>query len=183
MNPGSLQGLLDLLVARGGAQYGGEPVTQLAHALQTATLAEQAGEPAELIAAALLHDLGHFTDGADVERAGQGIDDRHERRALPLLMRWFGPGVVEPVRLHVEAKRYLCTVEPRYMDELSAASLGSLALQGGVFRPEEAEAFIRQPHAGAAVRLRRYDDLAKDPRRATPGPAHFLRYLQAAARS
>ena len=181
MNPEGLESLLELLVTRGAAQYGGEPVTQLAHALQTATLAERAGEPAELIAAALLHDLGHFTDGADVERAGQGIDDRHELRGLPILERWFGPAVSEPVRLHVEAKRYLCAVDQDYLDELSAASLTSLVLQGGVYTPDQAQAFIRQPHAEAAVRLRRYDDLAKDPRCATAAPAHFLPFLQAAA--
>lgn len=176
----SVEALVDLLVRRGAGQYGYEPVTQLAHALQAAFLAEQAGEADAVVAAALLHDIGHLVDGADVTELERGRDDCHELKALPLLSQWFGEEVLAPIRLHVEAKRYLCATEPGYHEGLSEASRASLAVQGGVFDAASAAAFIAQPHAEAAVRLRRYDDAAKDPRCATPPPMHYLAVLQRA---
>lgn len=178
----SLDDLLDLLVKRGAAQYGYEPVTQLAHALQSAYLAERAHEPPALIVAALMHDLGHLADGADVTEVEHGRDDHHELRALDLLGRWFDADVLEPIRLHVMAKRYLCAAEAGYYDGLSDASKASLAVQGGVFSEIEAELFLQKPYAHDAVRLRRYDERAKEPRAAPPPPAHFLQYLEAARR-
>ena len=171
--------LLDFLTQRGAGQYGYEPVTQLAHMLQTAYLAERAHESPALITAALLHDLGHLVDGAEVEKLEAGEDDHHELRALSLLRKRYSEAVVQPVRLHVQAKRYLCAVEPGYWDSLSAASQQSLEVQGGIFGETEAREFIALPYAPDAVRLRRYDDLAKDPQVQTPPPAHFLRYLEA----
>ena len=56
-----------------------------------------------------------------------------------------GPAVAEPVRLHVDAKRYLCQAEPAYAAILSPASVRSLELQGGTFRAEEAAAWRAQP--------------------------------------
>ena len=119
-----------LLVEAGRHRYGGEPVSQLEHALQCAYLAQAEGAPDTLITASLLHDLGHLIHDLGDDPAAQGIDDKHEVRALHTLRRVFGDAVLEPIRLHVDAKRYLCAVDERYHDGLSAASKLSLTQIG-----------------------------------------------------
>lgn len=169
-----------LFAALGHRLYSGEPVTQLEHALQTAMLAEEAGAPAELITACLLHDLGHLLNDQGETPTLRGIDDRHEYVAIPPLRRLFSEAVLAPIRLHVEAKRYLCARGdgardgPAYYAALSPDSKRSLALQGGVFDDARADAFIAQPFAADAVRLRRWDDAAKVCGRTTPPLAHYL---------
>jgi gamma-butyrobetaine dioxygenase len=131
----------------------------------------------ELIAAALLHDVGHFTgaiSGADLRR---DTDNKHSDTGAAWLAQWFGPEVTEPVRLHVAAKRYLCATEPGYAARLSEASVYTLSLQGGPMNAEEASQFAANPHAEAACQLRRWDDLAKDPAAATPPFEHFAPLL------
>lgn len=166
-----------LLVTRGNEQYGGEAVSQLEHALQCAHLAELAGETPEMVAAALLHDIGHLLapDGGAADSDGR--DGLHQYVALPFLRALLPPAVLEPVRLHVDAKRYLCTSERGYRDALSPASRHSLELQGGAYSMEEALQFASQPFAREATRLRRYDDAAKVAGRETPAFAHFMRTL------
>jgi len=176
--PYTLNYLLTLYRDRGQAQYGGEAINQLEHALQCATLAEADGQSAELIAACLLHDLGHLIYPLGDDPALRGIDDRHEYRAIPVLEKRFPAAVTGPIQLHVEAKRYLCAVDEDYWGALSTASKRSLELQGGVFSSAAADAFIQQPHASAAVQLRRWDDQAKVPHLATPDLEHFLPTLQ-----
>lgn len=173
-----------LLGAKGQRQYGREAVSQLEHALQCAQLAEQAQESAETVVAALLHDLGHLLAAQPADeavRAQQQRDDLHQYIALPFLRGRFAPAVLEPIRLHVDAKRYLCAVDAAYWDTLSPASKRSLELQGGVYTQPQAQRFIAQPFAAEAVRLRRYDDLAKVPGQATPPLAHYMRMAQALA--
>src|SRR5713226_3597511 len=138
---GVVDRLLELLRAKGGRQYGDERVSQCEHALQCAFLAEQENAPATLVTAALLHDLGHLLYDAGECPAIRGIDDRHEELGAEHLQGAFGPAVVEPVRLHVPAKRYLCATDPDYFRRLSAASVSSLQLQGGPFNAYEAAAF------------------------------------------
>ncbi|HJQ59106.1 MAG TPA: HD domain-containing protein [Vineibacter sp.] len=162
-----------LLAREGARQYGGEPVSQLAHALQSATQAVEAGEPAAVVIAALFHDIGHLLDEGDAGQADLGVDAHHEDTGATALRALFGDAVAEPVRLHVPAKRWLCFADGGYWDSLSRASKLSLEVQGGVFDSAQASAFIKQPHAEAAVRLRRYDDLAKIRGRATPGLDEF----------
>jgi len=158
----------------GAERYGGEAVNQLAHALQAAALAESAGAGAPLIAAALLHDIGHLVDGGDEGLAERGVDWRHEDRGAEWLATWFPPAVTEPIRLHVTAKRCLCATEAGYWDHLSRASKVSMAVQGGPMSREAADAFLAQPFAEDALALRRWDDLAKAPEGRTPGLAHFV---------
>src|SRR5471032_2143591 len=132
--------LIALFARHGGDGYFGEKVTQAEHALQSAALAEAEQASPALIVAALLHDVGHLihTGGEDI--AERGIDARHEAIGATYLARHFGPAVVEPVRLHVPAKRYLCAIDKTYWQDLSPASKRSLELQGGAFTPDEAEA-------------------------------------------
>ncbi|MGF1515298.1 MAG: phosphonate degradation HD-domain oxygenase [Elainellaceae cyanobacterium] len=171
--------LMTTLRDRGGAQYGNEAVTYLQHALQCANLAQQNGEPDSLVAACLLHDIGHMMHGLGEDAAQQGIDDRHEYLAQRYLTPLFGSDVTEPVRLHVEAKRYLCAINKRYWDSLSAASKTSLELQGGTFSKSAAKRFIYQRYAPDAVKLRLWDDQAKVSDHNTPDLDHFLPVLQA----
>ena len=134
---------IERLFARyGDLAYSGEPVTQLEHALQTAALAEHDGADDALVTAALLHDLGHLLNRLGDSPTGRGIDDRHQFFAIPFLRGRFPSEVIEPVRLHVDAKRALCALEPAYRGTLSPDSLRSLGLQGGVFSRTQAEAFV-----------------------------------------
>jgi predicted HD phosphohydrolase len=106
--------VIQLMKQRGGAAYCGEPVSQLEHALQAAWHATQAGSPRELVLAALLHDIGHLLNDLPESAADDGIDTLHEIAGYEWILTRFGPGVAEPVRHHVAAKRYLCRVEPEY---------------------------------------------------------------------
>ena len=151
----------------------GEPVSALEHALQCARLAESAGATPALVAAALLHDIGHF-----VTDVPAGLDDAHELRALPLLRDAFDGDVTEPIRLHVDAKRYLVATDPGYLAGLSPASVHSLAMQGGAMTAAEVADFERRPHAADGVALRRWDDLAKRPGRSTPPLGWYLGILE-----
>jgi phosphonate degradation associated HDIG domain protein len=163
--------LFDRLGARA---YEGEPVTQLEHALQTAALAQDDGAAPPLVTAALLHDLGHLLNDQGESPTLRGVDDVHQYAALPFLRTLFGDDVLVPIRLHVDAKRFLCAARPDYYEALSADSKRSLALQGGIFPAAEADAFIRLPYAADAVRLRVWDDRAKRAGAATPSLDHFL---------
>jgi len=166
--------LLDIFTNKATGRYGLSDVNQLEHALQSATLAQGAGEPASLVVAALLHDVGHMIHDLGEDPALEGIDDTHEDLAAAWLATHFGPEVTEPIRLHVPAKRYLCATDPGYFAILSEDSVRSLALQGGPMSPDEVAAFERNPHFAAAVRLRRIDDRAKDPAAVTPAFTDFL---------
>ncbi len=159
--------------ARRGAETYGEGVSQLEHALQCAQCAERDGAGPALIAATLLHDIGHLIHDLPADIADQGIDAQHESLGSAWLSRHFGPGVTEPVRLHVAAKRYLAATEPGYFDLLSPASVQSLRLQGGPMSAEECARFAAERFAGEAVNLRRWDDEGKVVGMATPGLGHF----------
>ena len=171
----SLADIERLFAERGGEQYAGEPVTQLEHALQCALFAQDEGADDELVTAALLHDLGHLLHDLGPTPTLQGIDDVHQYRALPFLRGLFGDAVINPVKLHVDAKRYLCATRTGYFAALSEDSKRSLGLQGGIFNEGQAEAFIAQSGAPEAVRLRVWDDMAKTAGLATPPLAHFLK--------
>ena len=171
-----LERLEHLFVLHGATSYEGhrrESVSALNHALQCAQLAEDAQADAPLVVAALLHDVGHFVALADIG-SQDDIDDVHELRGVAVLVRDFPAAVIEPIRLHVAAKRYLTAVEPSYLRGLSPASVHSLAQQGGPFRGAEIARFEALPFADDAVRLRRWDDLAKRPDRTTPGLGYYL---------
>ncbi len=177
----TLAGIKALFDAKGGRQYSGEPVSQLEHALQSAQLAEQAGAGAELITASLLHDLGHMSNELGETPTLRGIDDRHQFHGVSALKGLFPKAVLTPIRLHVDAKRYLCAIDPAYWASLSDDSKRSLELQGGAFSPEQAAKFIAQSFARDAVELRRWDDRAKAAGIITPDFAHYEQTMRACA--
>ena len=178
-----IEDLLKLYEAKGEREYEGEGISQLEHALQSAQLAEQAGAAPALVCAALLHDVGHLLNDKGETPTLRGVDDLHQYAALPFLRPYFPEAVLGPIRLHVDAKRYLCATRPDYYERLSEDSKRSLKLQGGVFAPAEAERFIGQPHAADAVQVRLWDDAAKVRGAATPGLAHFEPLLREACLS
>src|SRR5260221_6376059 len=162
-----------LFASMGGRMYSGEPVTQLEHALQSAWLAERAGASDSLVAASLLHDVGHMVNDQGETPTERGVDDLHQYHALAVLRGMFPDAVLEPIRWHVDAKRYLCRARPEYYEGLSRDPKRSLVLQGGVFSAQEAEAFAARRWADDAVRLRLWDDLAKVAGERTPDWPHF----------
>jgi len=178
-----IEDLIQLYEAKGGREYEGEGISQLEHALQSAQLAQQAGAAPALVCAALLHDVGHLLNDKGETPTLRGVDDLHQYAALPFLRPYFPEAVLGPIRLHVDAKRYLCATRPDYYERLSEDSKRSLKLQGGVFAPAEAERFIGQPHAAEAVKVRLWDDAAKVRGAATPGLAHFEPLLREACLS
>ena len=176
MNP--ISNIVDILRSLGEERYGRENVSQLAHALQCAALAETEKASPALITASLLHDIGHLVDKRYEDGQVKDIDRHHEEIGAGYLSQWFGEDVTIPIRLHVPAKRYLCAIDDAYFDDLSEASVRSLELQGGPFSKEDANKFIAQPYAEDAVRLRRWDDLGKVPLKETPGLDHYRTYME-----
>lgn len=185
MTPADVMARIDALFAeRGGSEYHGEAVTQLEHALQGAHFAEQEGQSAEVIAAALLHDIGHLLHGHGEDYLAKNINDKHEDLGARFLARAFGPAVTEPIRLHVPAKRYLSSGKnPAYPGCLSPASVKSLELQGGPMTADEIDAFEAEPYFASAAKVREYDDRAKIVGLETPPYTHFRKYLEAVLRA
>ena len=153
--------ILQLFNEKGHSEYGGEAVTQLEHALQTATLARENNASDQLITAALLHDIGHLLHDLPNDAPLKGIDDVHENKAAVFLRKYFPETVTEPVRLHVMAKRYLSSTEETYYSLLSEPSKQSLVLQGGLMSSIEVSSFEQNPFFSDAVKLRKWDDQAK----------------------
>ena len=153
--------LFNYMEERGQSFYD-EVVTQLEHALQCAALAQQNDAGPTLITSALLHDIGHFIlDEHNADKAFLATDLNHEEIGAQYMEPFFPEAVTTPIRLHVPAKRYLCTTDASYHDGLSDASKKSLIVQGGIMSDEEREAFEQIPHFQDALTLRRWDDLAK----------------------
>lgn len=184
MNPDEAVATVVLLFAeRGEDAYLGEPVTQLQHALQAALLAESEDAEPDLVAAALLHDVGHLLDEPTLAVGAaylDGDDREHEEIGARWLRERFSPKIADCARLHVGAKRYLCAVDLSYLARLSPASVRSLSQQGGPMTQDEIAAFESEPHFELALLVRRWDDRAKDPARATPTIDYFLPALEAA---
>jgi len=159
--------LLAALAGSGARQYGGEVVSELEHALQCAELARAGAADEELQLACLLHDVGRYAidqslvaDTLEATRVGPSARGHHDVGA-DLLAPWVSERVAWCVRMHADAKRYLCATEPSYLDRLSPGSRHTLRLQGGIMSPDDAARFAAHRWAADAVALRRWDDEAK----------------------
>lgn len=170
--------LAELFASQGDQEYLGEQVSMATHMLQAALFAQRQNASDVEIAAALLHDVGHFANHIDARVAEHGVDAHHEDAGADFLAEFFPPEVVEPVRQHVASKRYLCAVDPRYFDRLSPASVHTLNLQGGPMSSDEVTEFEKSPHLQACVRVRKWDEAGKDPALVTPGFDHYRQLLQ-----
>ena len=189
-NPNSSTNFIDFLsdlFYRGrSVAYGKGEVSMCGHMLQTAELAAEAGAAPSLLVACLLHDVGHFgTDYPmyfDYESHSQmqtaSRDLHHEEVGAIMLTPFFGPDVIEPIRLHVAAKRYLCATDPDYAVQLSPTTYHTLGLQGGVLDDKKVEAFLALPYSSDAVQLRRWDDAAMTAARSVPGIEHYMDLLE-----
>lgn len=169
---------LEALYARFGQETYGEGITQLEHALQAAACAKAEGAAPALIAAALLHDVGHLIEKAD-DAYGY---HKHDHSGADYLARHFGPEVSEPVRLHVAAKRFLVTTVEGYAQRLSPASTYTLSKQGGPMSDAEVTAFRQNPQHHAGVRLRQWDDTGKIEGLLVPDFAHYRPLLEGLVR-
>ena len=170
--------IADIFERRGADSYLGECVTMSEHMLQGALLAEEAGAGDEMVAAALLHDIGHYTNEFPDDALARGIDNHHDEAGAAVLASWFPKRVTDCVRHHVAAKRYLCATDSSYFGKLSAASVHTLNLQGGPMSADEVERFSREPHLDAILQVRRWDEAAKSPTRTTPPFSHYAPVLQ-----
>lgn len=168
----------DIFERRGAESYLGEQVTMSEHMLQGAELAEQAGASDEIIAAALLHDIGHYTNEFPDDALAQGIDNHHDEAGAAIVSRFFPSVVTQCVRYHVAAKRYLCATDEAYFNKLSEASVHTLGLQGGPMNEDEVTEFEKNPHLKEIVQVRYWDDQGKVPNHVTPNFAHYAPLLQ-----
>lgn len=176
---GIVETLSEIYATKGFETFEGDRrLTQTAHGLQTATIAEAEGAEDCMIVAGLLHDIGRIINPKDRALTDSGKDAKHEIVAQKYLEAWFGPEVTMPVKWHVAAKRYLVATDPAYSHRLSGGSVRSLKGQGGLYSAEEQAAFLKQPFAAEGVLLRRWDDRAKSPDAETPSFAHFVRYIE-----
>ena len=177
-DPSPVLAIIERLYTAHGALVYGEQVNQIQHALQCASLAQQSGSTDAMVAAAMLHDIGHMLHGDAATALDTGEDDRHESLGADWLARWFDDDVENPIALHVQAKRYLCAREPGYLEGLSRVSTRTLQLQGGPMDAGQAAAFERIPHAQDAIALRRWDDMGKKAAHETAPLAHFMTVIE-----
>jgi len=170
-----------IFAARGATAYFGECVSITEHALQTAYFAQRDAASPELVVAALLHDVGHLLENTPDDLDEWAHDACHESIGSAWLARRFPPAVVEPVRLHVAAKRYLCATDPNYHTKLSPASVITLGLQGGPMTPREIAAFETELYHRPALHLRQWDDQAKIVALVTPQISDYAALIRSVA--
>ncbi|MGB0900801.1 (R)-1-hydroxy-2-trimethylaminoethylphosphonate oxygenase [Halocynthiibacter sp.] len=168
----------DIFIRCGDEEYLGEPVTMAQHMLQGATIAEQNGMDDEIVVAALLHDIGHFTSEFGTFSMDDTEDRFHEEAGAKVLERFFPTIITDCVRYHVAAKRYLCATKPSYFDRLSEASIHSLNLQGGPMSDDEVAEFEKNPNLAKIIQVRYLDEAGKHPDMETPDYTHFAPAVQ-----
>ncbi len=146
--------------------------------LQGAKLAEDVGGGDHMVAAALLHDIGHYTNEFPDDALEKGVDNHHDEAGAAVLASFFPTVVTDCVRYHVAAKRYLCATDSGYFDRLSPASVHTLNLQGGPMSDEEVAEFAENPNLDAIIQVRIWDDEGKVPGTTTPPFSHYAPMLQ-----
>ncbi|QFI38702.1 HD domain-containing protein [Moritella marina ATCC 15381] len=156
----------------------GEHISMGEHMLQSAYYAEQKNSSDAIITAALLHDFGHLILELPEDIAEHGIDGYHEDVGAQFLAPYFPKQIIDGIALHVQAKRYLCAVKPKYHGQLSQASQDSLAVQGGQMNAQEIAEFEQLPFYKDALQVRLFDDLGKNLALEHPDLAYYLHIAQ-----
>lgn len=156
----------------------GEHISMAEHMLQSAYYAEQKNSSDAIITAALLHDFGHLILELPEDITENGIDGYHEDVGAKCLAPYFPKQIIDAIALHVQAKRYMCAIKPKYHGQLSQASQDTLAVQGGPMDAQEIAAFELEPFYKDALQVRLFDDLGKDLTLAHPDLAYYLRIAQ-----
>jgi len=175
--------IADVFSRRGAESYLGEKVSMAQHMLQSAQEAELSQADPDLIVAALLHDIGHYTNEIPDTVLMKGTDNYHEEAGANFLADYFPPSVTEPVRRHVATKRYLCATDPEYFSRLSEASVYTLKVQGGPMSPDEVAEFEKSPHLDSCIKVRVWDDAGKDPDKTYPEFSYYRDLVQSLVRS
>jgi len=170
--------IADVFERRGIESYLGEKVSMAQHMLQAAQEAEISQADPELIVAALLHDIGHFSNEISDKLLMEGTNNYHAEAGANFLADYFPPSVTEPIRQHVAAKRYLCATDPQYLSRLSGASVYTLKVQGGPMNPDEVAEFEKSPYLDNCIRVRVWDDAGKDPDKSHPDFSHYRDLVQ-----
>lgn len=179
LSPGNIVAFIgDIFERRGADSYLGEQVTMSEHMLQGAKLAEDAGGGDLMVTAALLHDIGHYTNEFPDDALEKGVDNHHDKAGAAVLAAFFPTVVTDCVRYHVAAKRFLCATDSGYFDRLSPASVHTLNLQGGPMNKQEVAAFSENPNLEAIIQVRIWDDEGKVPGITTPPFSHYAPMLQ-----
>ncbi len=173
-----IEEILAAFASCGHLDYG-ENISMQEHMLQSAWLAEQKGEDEAVVVATLLHDYGHLVCNMPNNTFRDGINNYHEAVGATALDNWFDEDIVGAVRLHVDAKRYLCAATPSYMDKLSPASVTTLEVQGGPMHEDEMAAFREKKGHRLALKVRVYDDLGKESQMERPDLQHYIPQLKA----
>lgn len=160
-----IEAIFELFNKQGGDVYIGEPVTKYEHMVQSACIAQNLGYSDEMVIAALLHDIGHVSVALTTENDMDGFGVKDHDKVGGALLRDYGFSelVVSGVENHVVAKRYLCTTDKDYYNQLSKASIETLKFQGGPMSPEACEAFENHPYFMENIQIRKIDEMAKDP--------------------
>ena len=169
-----------LFAQHGTSNYIGEQISQWEHACQAAMIARWEGYDDEVILAALLHDIGHLCslNGNYPQMAGYGTMEHEKLGAEYLRIRGFSPKVTQLVESHVAAKRYLCFAQPDYYNNLSEASKNTLAFQGGPMTQSEAKQMEQNPLFTTIIRMRSWDEMAKEEHLALPDVSVFRELAQ-----
>ena len=141
--------------------YIGEKVTIAEHMIQSAMMAEKTKSKDTLICSCLLHDYGHFILEDPDALVREKKDGKHEDVGYEYLKKYFKEEIVEPIKNHVLAKRYLAR-DQKYFNLLSPASITSLKLQGGLMSDDEAQTFEKNKYFKDSIKLRRFDEAAKN---------------------
>lgn len=175
--------LADVFSRRGAESYLGEEVSMAQHMLQAAQEAELSQAGPHLVVAALLHDIGHFANEIPDSVLMKGTDNYHEEAGANFLAGYFPPSVTEPIRQHVATKRYLCATDPGYFSRLSEASVYTLKLQGGQMDQEDVAKFEKSAQLDSCIKLRIWDDAAKDPDKKHPDFCYYRDLVQSLVRS
>lgn len=170
--------IADVFERRGAESYLGEEVSMAQHMLQAAQEAEISQADPELIVAALLHDIGHFSNEIPNSVLMKGTNNYHAEAGANFLADYFPRSVTEPIRQHVAAKRYLCATDPQYLSRLSEASVYTLKVQGGPMNPKEVAEFEKSPYLDNYIRVRVWDDAGKDPDKSHPDFSHYRELVQ-----